>query len=129
MNFLIYLFWLIVSIAAAVLVDKFMSPSQVIYTIAIYLVFIVLFGVQKKTYVKTSKFKLLKWDIYSKFELIEQSHILGIPLGSGTVLEVQKELLSDKEVSEFVTGKLVPLAFHLFAPKLGLAARLALKKK
>ena len=60
MNFLIYLLWFIVSIAAAVLVDKFLSPSQVIYTIAIYLVFVVLFGVQKKTYVKTSKFKLLR---------------------------------------------------------------------
>jgi hypothetical protein len=100
----------------------------VIYTIAIYIVFLVLFGVQKKTYVKTSKLKLLKWDIYSKFELIEQNHILGIPLGRGTVLEVQREVLSDKEVSEFVTGKLVPLAFHLVAPK-KLALATALKKK
>lgn len=128
MNFLIYVFWFAVSIGLAMLVDKFLPPTQVIYTIGIYVVFLIMFGIQKKTYVKTSKLKLLKWDVYSKFELIEQSHLLGIPVGRGNILEVQREILSDKEVSEFVTGKLLPLAFHLFAPKLGLAGRLIKRK-
>ena len=129
MNFLIYVFWLAASVGMAIAIDKLLSPSQVIYSIGIYFIFLIMFGIQKKTYVKKSGFKLLKWDLYNKFELIEQNHILGIPLGKGTILEVQRELFTDKEVADFITGKLVPLAFSAFGPKVGLAKVLLPKKK
>ena len=129
MNILIYVFWLAASVGMAIAIDKLLSPSQVIYSIGIYFIFLIMFGIQKKTYVKKSGFKLLKWDLYNKFELIEQNHILGIPLGKGTILEVQRELFTDKEVADFITGKLVPLAFSAFGPKVGLAKVLLPKKK
>ena len=72
MNFLIYVFWLAASVGMAIAIDKLLSPSQVIYSIGIYFIFLIMFGIQKKTYVK--KLFIHAWALSQLLTCVQSSN-------------------------------------------------------